>query len=180
VDNDQIIVYSKIHRRSVEHSWVTVVHLDPYHMQSGWVDSEDGCIHLDTRQQYQMPDRLPTRAMLRGPRNGSARSPARCLHTSSDQKASANRGRGGDYFAEGAVASSFGFVEATIAGALLGSPVNGELNPWHYSGRVLVQYKTAIIFQASTSHILRHQRRRYRHFSRLGEKRPDITSRTRR
>ena len=69
VDNEQIIAYSKI-SDDLLNIIVVVVNLDPYHVQSGWVDLPLDVFHLDPRQPYQMHDLLmDARYVWRGPHN---------------------------------------------------------------------------------------------------------------
>ena len=69
VDNEQIIAYSKI-SDDLLNIIVVVVNLDPYHVQSGWVDLPLDVFHLDPRQPYQMHDLLTdARYVWRGPHN---------------------------------------------------------------------------------------------------------------
>ena len=68
-DNDQIIIYSKM-TDDLLNIIVTVVNLDPYRVQSAWVDLPLDTFHLDPRQPYQMHDLLTeARYVWRGPRN---------------------------------------------------------------------------------------------------------------
>jgi starch synthase (maltosyl-transferring) len=69
VDNEQIIAYSKF-SDDLLNIILVVVNLDPYHVQSGWVDLPLDVFHLDPRQPYQMHDLLTdTRYVWRGPHN---------------------------------------------------------------------------------------------------------------
>ena len=68
-DNDQIIVYSKM-TDDLLNIIVTVVNLDPNHIQSAWVDLPLDVFHLDPRQPYQMHDLLTdTRYVWQGSHN---------------------------------------------------------------------------------------------------------------
>ncbi|HZD41186.1 MAG TPA: maltotransferase domain-containing protein, partial [Terriglobales bacterium] len=69
VDNDEIICYSKATR---DHSNVilTVVNLDPYHTQSGWLDLPLEQLRLDPLQPFQVHDLLTdARYLWHGSRN---------------------------------------------------------------------------------------------------------------
>jgi len=68
-DNDHIIVYSKM-TDDLLNIIVTVVNLDPNHIQSAWVDLPLDVFHLDPRQPYQMHDLLTdTRYVWQGSHN---------------------------------------------------------------------------------------------------------------
>jgi starch synthase (maltosyl-transferring) len=57
VDNDQLIVYSKM-TADLSNIIVVVVNLDPHHTQSGWVDLPLEAFQLDLHQPYQVHDLL--------------------------------------------------------------------------------------------------------------------------
>ena len=57
VDNDQLIVYSKM-TTDLSNIIVVVVNLDPHHTQSGWVDLPVEAFQLDPHQPYQVHDLL--------------------------------------------------------------------------------------------------------------------------
>ncbi len=68
-DNDQLLVYSKA-SEDLTNIIVTVVNLDPYHVQSGWVDLSLDALGLDPAQPYQMHDLLnDARYLWNGPHN---------------------------------------------------------------------------------------------------------------
>jgi starch synthase (maltosyl-transferring) len=69
VENDQLIAYLKID--AVSHNAIlTVVNLDPYHVQSGWVDLDIDALKFDADQPYQVHDLLSEqRFVWRGRRN---------------------------------------------------------------------------------------------------------------
>jgi starch synthase (maltosyl-transferring) len=69
VDNDQIIAYVKWSSRA-QNVVVVVVNLDPWHVQSGWVELPLDDLELNTGQPYQMHDLLGEgRYLWQGPRN---------------------------------------------------------------------------------------------------------------
>jgi starch synthase (maltosyl-transferring) len=69
VDNDQLIAYLKLDAGS-DNAILTVVNLDPYHPQSGWVTLNLDALKLDPDQPYQVHDLLSEQRYLwRGPRN---------------------------------------------------------------------------------------------------------------
>ncbi|MGE5088833.1 MAG: alpha-1,4-glucan--maltose-1-phosphate maltosyltransferase [Candidatus Levyibacteriota bacterium] len=69
VDNDSLICYSK----GIEHGdnfVLAVVNLDPYHVQSGWVELDLDALGLDARTPYQMHELLSdARYLWTGARN---------------------------------------------------------------------------------------------------------------
>jgi starch synthase (maltosyl-transferring) len=68
-DSDQLMVYSKT-SADLSNIIVTVVNLDPYHTQSGWVDLSLEALGLDPHQPYQMHDLLSdARYLWHGPHN---------------------------------------------------------------------------------------------------------------
>ena len=68
-DNDQLIVYSKT-TEDLSNVVVTVVSLDPYYTQAGWVDLSLETLGLDPSQPYQMHDLLSeARYLWHGPHN---------------------------------------------------------------------------------------------------------------
>ena len=68
-DNEQLIVYSKT-TEDMSNVVVTVVNLDPYYTQSGWVDLSLETLGLDPTQPYQMHDLLSeARYLWHGPHN---------------------------------------------------------------------------------------------------------------
>ena len=68
-DNDQLIVYSKT-TEDLSNVVVTVVNLDPYYTQAGWVDLSLETLGLDPSQPYQMHDLLSeARYLWHGPHN---------------------------------------------------------------------------------------------------------------
>jgi starch synthase (maltosyl-transferring) len=69
VDNDQLIAYVKRDPAS-NNIVLTVVNLDPYNTQSGWVDLDLGTWDIDAGRPYQVHDLLSDqRFQWRGPRN---------------------------------------------------------------------------------------------------------------
>ena len=56
-DNDQILVYSKSTPDGSD-VIVSIVSLDPYNTQSGWVELDVGSLHLDTGRPFQVHDLL--------------------------------------------------------------------------------------------------------------------------
>jgi starch synthase (maltosyl-transferring) len=69
VDNDRLIAYVK-HDAASNNIVLTVVNLDPYNTQSGWVDLDLGPLGIDASQVYQVHDLLSDqRFQWRGPRN---------------------------------------------------------------------------------------------------------------
>jgi starch synthase (maltosyl-transferring) len=68
-DNDQIICYSK-QTEDFGNVIVTVVNLDPYHTQSGWVELSLKELELEPQQPYQVHDLLThARYIWQGSRN---------------------------------------------------------------------------------------------------------------
>jgi starch synthase (maltosyl-transferring) len=69
IDNDQLIAYSKVDLAS-GNIVLVVVNLDPYHVQSGWIDLDIDALQLDRDQPYQAHDLLSDQRYLwRGRRN---------------------------------------------------------------------------------------------------------------
>lgn len=69
VDNDELICYSK-HTDGLENIILTVVNLDPYHTQSGWVELPVETLDLDLRHPYQVHDLVTgSRFLWHGARN---------------------------------------------------------------------------------------------------------------
>ena len=69
VDNDSLLCYAKSDAEQ-ENLVVTVVNLDPHHVQSGWVELDLGLLGIDAHMQYQMHDLLSgARFLWSGPRN---------------------------------------------------------------------------------------------------------------
>jgi len=69
VDNDQLIAYVKSDAAS-GNVMLTVVNLDPYNAQSGWVELDLSALEIDARQPYQVHDLLSDqRYVWRGGRN---------------------------------------------------------------------------------------------------------------
>ncbi|MEJ2033819.1 MAG: alpha-1,4-glucan--maltose-1-phosphate maltosyltransferase [Deltaproteobacteria bacterium] len=69
IDNEQIIAYSK-HEEEGENSIVAVVNLDPYHVQSGWLDLSLEHFGINPAEPYQLHDLLTgARYISYGPRN---------------------------------------------------------------------------------------------------------------
>jgi starch synthase (maltosyl-transferring) len=69
IDNDQLIAYLKMDERS-GNVILTVVNLDPYRAQSGWLDLDIEALNLDAEQPYQVHDLLSDqRYIWRGRRN---------------------------------------------------------------------------------------------------------------
>jgi starch synthase (maltosyl-transferring) len=69
VDNDRLIAYVKVDTAS-RNVVLTVVNLDPYNQQSGWVDLDLDALQIDAGQPYQVHDLLSDqRYQWRGPRN---------------------------------------------------------------------------------------------------------------
>ncbi len=69
VSNDQLIAYSKTAEGLAE-IIVVVVNLDPYHVQSGWLELPLESFGLDPRRSYQMHDLLTdARYLWQGSRN---------------------------------------------------------------------------------------------------------------
>ncbi len=69
IDNDSLICYSK---RSADgtHVVLVIVNLDPYHVQSGWVDLPLAALGLDPVRPFQVHDLLSgARYLWNGPRN---------------------------------------------------------------------------------------------------------------
>jgi starch synthase (maltosyl-transferring) len=77
VDNDGLICYAKS-TPDLENVILTVVNLDPYHVQSGWVDLDLDALGLDARAPYQMHELLTgARFLWSGSRNYVSLDPAR-------------------------------------------------------------------------------------------------------
>ncbi len=69
VDNEQIIAYTKT-TADRSNQILTVVTLDPHHVQAGWVELPLDVLGIDPHQPYQMHDLLSDRRFLwHGPRN---------------------------------------------------------------------------------------------------------------
>jgi starch synthase (maltosyl-transferring) len=69
IDNDQLIGYVKQHPAS-KNIILTVVNLDPYHVQSGWLDLDLAALDIDADQPFQVHDLLSDqRFQWRGRRN---------------------------------------------------------------------------------------------------------------
>ena len=69
VDNDSLLCYAKS-AAEVENLVVTVVNLDPHHVQSGWVELDLASLGIDAHTPYQMHDLLSgARFLWSGPRN---------------------------------------------------------------------------------------------------------------
>ena len=69
IDNEQLIAYLKVDAAS-GNAILTVVNLDPYHSQSGWVDLDIEALKFDAAQPYQVHDLLSDqRYVWRGRRN---------------------------------------------------------------------------------------------------------------
>jgi starch synthase (maltosyl-transferring) len=69
VDNDQLIAYVK-HDAASQNSVLTVVNLDPYNPQSGWLILDLGPLGIDPEQPYQVHDLVSDqRYQWRGSRN---------------------------------------------------------------------------------------------------------------
>ncbi|MBI2225472.1 MAG: alpha-1,4-glucan--maltose-1-phosphate maltosyltransferase [Betaproteobacteria bacterium] len=69
VDNDSLLCYAKS-AAEVENLVVTVVNLDPHHVQSGWVELDLASLGIDAHTSYQMHDLLSgARFLWSGPRN---------------------------------------------------------------------------------------------------------------
>lgn len=69
IDNDQLIAYVK-HDPATRNIVLTVVNLDPYNTQSGWLDLDLAALDVDAGQPYQMHDLLSDqRFQWRGGRN---------------------------------------------------------------------------------------------------------------
>ena len=80
VDNEHLICYAKA-TADLENVVVSVVNLDPYHSQSGWVKLDLAALGVDLESPYQMNELLTgARYLWSGPRNfvslDVARSPA--------------------------------------------------------------------------------------------------------
>jgi starch synthase (maltosyl-transferring) len=68
VDNEQIICYAK-HSEKPANTIVTVVNLDPHHVQSGWVDLPLDILGVAATEPYQLHDLLTdARYLFHGPR----------------------------------------------------------------------------------------------------------------
>ncbi len=57
VDNEQIIAYSKA-TDELDNVILTVVNLDPHHVQSGWVNLDLDQLDIDSKTPYQVHDLL--------------------------------------------------------------------------------------------------------------------------
>jgi starch synthase (maltosyl-transferring) len=69
VDNDSLLCYAKSDATR-ENLVVTVVNLDPHHVQSGWVELNLASLGIDAQTPYQMHDLLSgARFLWSGPRN---------------------------------------------------------------------------------------------------------------
>jgi len=69
VDNDSLLCYAKSDAAQ-ENLVVTVVNLDPHHVQSGWVELDLEALGIDAHTPYQMHDLLSgARFLWSGPRN---------------------------------------------------------------------------------------------------------------
>jgi starch synthase (maltosyl-transferring) len=69
VDNDSLLCYAKSDI-ATENLVVTVVNLDPHHVQSGWVELDLAALGIDAHLPYQMHDLLSgARFLWSGPRN---------------------------------------------------------------------------------------------------------------
>jgi starch synthase (maltosyl-transferring) len=69
VDNDNLMCYAKADA-AMENLVVTVVNLDPHHVQSGWVELDLAALGIDAQTPYQMHDLLSgARFLWSGPRN---------------------------------------------------------------------------------------------------------------
>jgi starch synthase (maltosyl-transferring) len=77
VDNDRLICYAKS-APDLENVIVTVVNLDPYNLQAGWVELDLDALGLDAHAPYQMHELLTgARFLWSGPRNYVSLDPAR-------------------------------------------------------------------------------------------------------
>jgi starch synthase (maltosyl-transferring) len=77
VDNESLICYVKS-TPDGENAVLTVVNLDPYHPQSGWVELDLVALGLDAAAPYQMHELLTgARYLWSGPRNYVSLDPAR-------------------------------------------------------------------------------------------------------
>jgi starch synthase (maltosyl-transferring) len=77
VDNDSIICYCKTTPNG-DNAIVTVVNLDPYHVQSGWVELDADALGIDTQSPYQMHELLSgARYLWTGARNYVSLDPQR-------------------------------------------------------------------------------------------------------
>ncbi|MBE0614503.1 MAG: alpha-1,4-glucan--maltose-1-phosphate maltosyltransferase [Burkholderiales bacterium] len=69
IDNDSLLCYSKSDAE-LENLVVTVVNLDPHHVQSGWVELDLAALGIDAQTPYQMHDLLSgARFLWSGARN---------------------------------------------------------------------------------------------------------------
>jgi len=69
VDNERLICYSK-QTEDLRNIILTVVNLDPYHTQSGWLELPLEFLGTELNQPYQVHDLLSTsRYLWQGPRN---------------------------------------------------------------------------------------------------------------
>jgi starch synthase (maltosyl-transferring) len=79
VDNDSLICYAKS-TPDLENVILTVVNLDPYNPQSGWVELDLDALGLDAHAPYQMHELLTgARFLWSGPRNYVMLDPARAM-----------------------------------------------------------------------------------------------------
>nr|MBA3848183.1 alpha-1,4-glucan--maltose-1-phosphate maltosyltransferase [Planctomycetota bacterium] len=77
IDNDQLIAYAK-RTPDGDNVIVTVVNLDPYHVQSGWLELDAQVLPVDAEHSYQMHDLLSDQRFLwQGTRNFVILDPAR-------------------------------------------------------------------------------------------------------
>jgi starch synthase (maltosyl-transferring) len=77
VDNEQLIAYTKSVREP-ENAVLTVVNLDPHHVQSGWVELDLEAFGMDANAPYQMHDLISgARYLWNGRRNFIQLDPAR-------------------------------------------------------------------------------------------------------
>jgi starch synthase (maltosyl-transferring) len=77
VDNDRLICYAKS-TPDLDNVIVTVVNLDPYNPQTGWVELDLAVLGLDAHAPYQMHDLLTdARFLWSGSRNFVRLDPAR-------------------------------------------------------------------------------------------------------
>jgi starch synthase (maltosyl-transferring) len=77
IDNEQLIAYLK-HDAASGNVVITVVNLDPVHVQSGWLELDLEQLRLDPRADFQVHDLLSDQRFLwRGPRNYVALDPVR-------------------------------------------------------------------------------------------------------
>ena len=77
VDNESIICYGKTTENG-DNAIVTVVNLDPYHVQSGWVELDLAALGIDPHATYQMHELLSgARYLWSGARNYVSLDPQR-------------------------------------------------------------------------------------------------------